>query len=64
MLILGRRVNEKIVITPADGRRIEVMVTAIEGRQIKLGITAPPDIVVHRGEIQARVDAAQKDDAA
>jgi carbon storage regulator len=48
MLVLGRRVAEKIVI--AD--RIE-----IRGRTVRLGFTAPPDVAIHREEISRRLAA-------
>jgi carbon storage regulator len=47
MLVLSRKVNEKIVI---DGR-IVVTVVKIEGGQVRLGIDAPGHIKVLREEI-------------
>jgi carbon storage regulator len=47
MLVLSRKVNEKIVI---DGG-ILVTVVKIEGGQVRLGIEAPGNIKVFRQEI-------------
>ena len=47
MLVLSRKLNEKIVI---DGG-IVVTVVKIEGGQVRLGIEAPRDIKVFREEI-------------
>lgn len=48
MLVLGRKVNESIII----GDDITVMVTAIEGGTVKLGITAPRGVAIDREEIR------------
>jgi carbon storage regulator len=50
MLVLSRKVNEKIVI---DGG-IVVTVVKIEGGQVRLGIEAPASIKVFRQEIQGK----------
>jgi len=55
MLILSRKVGQSIVI---DGR-ITVKVVRMDGDQIKLGIQAPPEVTVHREEVQAEVDAGK-----
>lgn len=47
MLVLSRKVNEKIVI---DGG-IVVTVVKIEGGQVRLGIEAPKQIKVFREEV-------------
>lgn len=51
MLVLGRRVGEKIII----GDDIEIIVSSIERGQVKLGIIAPENIRVHREEIYNRI---------
>lgn len=64
MLILTRKVNERIVI----GDDIEVSVVEIRGDQVKLGIVAPKTVKVHRREvfdaIQAENKAAAQGDSA
>jgi carbon storage regulator len=47
MLILTRRVEEKIVI----GDEVTVTVLAAKGGSVRLGIDAPRKIAVHREEI-------------
>jgi carbon storage regulator len=47
MLVLSRKVNEKVVI---DGG-IVVTIVKIEGGQVRVGIDAPAHIKVYREEI-------------
>jgi len=54
MLILTRRIGEKLVITTASGERIEVSPIGRSGGQIKLGVEADRSIVVDREEIDKR----------
>jgi len=54
MLILGRKLDEEIVI---DGGRITVTVVDIRGDRVKLGVTASREIPVHRGEIARQLSA-------
>jgi carbon storage regulator len=56
MLILSRRVGEKIVI----GDNIHVTVLAIRGNQIRLGFSAPPSVSIYRQEISASADEAKE----
>jgi len=56
MLILSRRVGERIII----GDDIIVAVLSARGNQIRLGITAPDTVAVHREEIYRRVQAEQR----
>ena len=53
MLVLSRRVGEKIMI----GDNIVVAVLRVNGNQVSIGIDAPKDIPVHRGEIAERIRA-------
>lgn len=54
MLILTRRVNEKIVIETKSGEVIEVFPMAVNGSQIKIGVNAPRDTAIDREEIAQR----------
>ena len=47
MLVLGRKVNEKIYI----GNDVVVMVTKISGDQVKIGVEAPAEVKVMRAEL-------------
>lgn len=58
MLVLSRRRDESIVIT-LDGRRVVVVVVDIRGDKVRIGIEADPDISIHRGEVQDRIDAGE-----
>jgi carbon storage regulator len=51
MLILTRRVEEKLII----GENVTVTVLAVKGNQVRIGIDAPRDITVHREEIHQRI---------
>ncbi len=57
MLILSRKLNEKIVI----GDKVEISVVDIKGDQIKLGISAPRDVKVYRHEVYEEI---QRENAA
>jgi carbon storage regulator len=47
MLVLTRKINEKIVISTD----IVVTVLSVDGDQVRLGIDAPKDVSIHRQEI-------------
>jgi len=59
MLVLSRKMNEKIVI---DGR-IVVTVVKIDRNQIRLGIEAPGHVAVYREEIAGTARRAPAADA-
>jgi len=50
MLVLRRRVDQRIVIATSDGP-VTVQVTKIDGEGVKLGIDAPPRCKVLREEL-------------
>jgi carbon storage regulator len=56
MLVLSRRVGEKIVI----GNEIVVEVLSVSGEGVRLGITAPRETSVHRHEVFAEIEAANR----
>ena len=51
MLILTRRVGEKLII----GENVTVTVLGVRGNQIRIGIDAPRDVTVNREEIYQRI---------
>ena len=59
MLVLTRRINERIVI----GDNIVVTVLEVHGEQVRLGIDAPREIKVFREEVILRDQAAARDQA-
>ena len=60
MLILSRRINEKIVI----GEDIVVSVVEVRGDQVKLGIEAPRNVKVFRQEVFDAIQEENKKAAA
>ena len=56
MLILTRRIGEKLVID----ENVIVTILAAKGSQIRIGIEAPRDVQVHREEIFQRILAERK----
>ena len=60
MLILGRKLNESIMI----GDQIEIYVVDIKGDQVKIGIKAPQSVKIYRQEVyraiqQENIEAAK-----
>ena len=51
MLVLSRKVGEKIVIPGLDA---EIAVVAIKGKAVRLGIVAPVEVAVRRQEVPAQ----------
>jgi carbon storage regulator len=58
MLVLSRKLNEKIVINNV----VTVTVVEIRGDKVRLGIVAPKDVPVHRQEVYEAIHG--KDGAA
>ena len=54
MLILTRRVGEKLIID-VNGEIIEVIPLGIKGNQVKIGVQADKSVVVHREEIWNKI---------
>lgn len=56
MLILSRRMGEKLVI----GENVTVTILSVKGNQIRIGIDAPRDVRVDREEIYQRIQQEKK----
>ena len=52
MLVLSRKVGEKIVLPEFD---ITITVVEISGSRVRLGFTAPAGVPVHREEVWKRI---------
>jgi carbon storage regulator len=50
VLVLARKVSERLLI--GDG--VVVTVVAVRGGTVRIGITAPPELRVHRAEVRTR----------
>lgn len=51
MLILTRRVGEKLII----GDEISITVLSAKGNQVRIGVNAPKNVSVHREEIYQKI---------
>ena len=51
MLILTRRVGEKLII----GDDVVVTVLGVKGSQVRVGINAPREVQVHREEVYDKI---------
>ena len=51
MLILSRRISEKLII----GENVTVTILAVKGNQVRIGIDAPRDVRVDREEVHQRI---------
>jgi carbon storage regulator len=51
MLVLARKVSEKIIISNPIGENIIICIVNKDGNQVKIGINAPKEFKIHREEI-------------
>lgn len=56
MLVLSRRVGEKLVI----GNEVVLEVLSVSGEGVRLGIVAPRETSVHRFEVFEEIQAANR----
>lgn len=56
MLVLGRKLNETIMI----GEDIAISVVEIKGDQVKLGIRAPSSVKIYREEVFTAIQQENK----
>ncbi|QDU96048.1 carbon storage regulator [Lignipirellula cremea] len=53
MLVLSRKIGEEIVI----GNGVRIVVNRIAGNRVSIGVTAPGDVSILRGELEAIANA-------
>ncbi|QDT94802.1 carbon storage regulator [Gimesia aquarii] len=54
MLVLSRKVNQKILI----GENIEILVTELKPGKVKIGIVAPSEVPIVREELKESTEEA------
>ena len=58
MLVLSRKVGEKLIVTASNGEVIESVLCNVRlayGGSARIGINAPKGVTVHRQEIADRI---------
>lgn len=60
MLVLSRKVGERLFITTPEGHRMEITVSKIENGAVALGIDAPKDYGIFREELWNRIQWQQQ----
>ena len=58
MLVLSRKRGEKIVVPQCE---LSVTVIGVQGNTVRLGISAPPQVAVHREELWREIHAEGSD---
>jgi carbon storage regulator len=58
MLVLSRKIGERIVIPNCD---LTITVVAIEGSKVRLGFSAPPEVGVYREEVWREIEEETPD---
>lgn len=59
MLVLTRKINEKIII----GDNVEIILVDIGKDQVKIGINAPKSVKVHRWEVYEEIQRENREAA-
>lgn len=60
MLILSRKRDEEIIISPGEPGEIRIMVVDIRGDVVRIGVDAPDDVTVHRREIAEQIERQRR----
>ena len=60
MLVMSRRIGQKILIGAGTENQIEICLVDIRDGKARIGVTAPKEIAVHREEIQALIDKTEQ----
>lgn len=56
MLVLTRRENETIIITPPGCSPIYITLLSTKGDKARIGVAADREVAVHRQEVQERIE--------
>jgi carbon storage regulator CsrA len=56
MLVLSRKLQERISIVTASGQAIILQITDIEAGRVRIGIQASQDVIISREELIAKED--------
>ena len=59
MLVLTRKVGEKVYLDTAGGR-IEVVIVEIDRNKVRLGFVAAPEVIILRDDLKPRPPAPAK----
>ncbi len=57
MLVLSRKRGEKIMV----GSDVVITVLDFYGPNVQIGISAPPDVVIHRQEVADRIEQERRE---
>jgi len=60
MLVLARELEETVVLTVGESRIVVKVVRVTNEGRVRLGFEAGPEVTIHRGEIQERIDAEKE----
>jgi carbon storage regulator len=52
MLVLSRKLGDQIVV---PSLHLTLTVLSVEGKTVRLGVSAPPEVAVHRQEVWDRI---------
>jgi carbon storage regulator len=59
MLVLSRKKNEQIVVQIGD-ETVLIRIVDLARDRVRIGITAPPDVTIHRQEVAERMGGWQE----
>lgn len=51
MLVLGRKLGEKVMLDLPSGERVTLTVVDIDRGKVRIGIAAPPAVAIYRQEL-------------
>lgn len=60
MLVLSRKITEKVIITTKHGEQITVCVVGMQGGNCRLGFDADSSVSIHRQEVYNAINQQRK----